>query len=177
MQTYPYRLVQRKDREEGDPACTEYKFLYSFKSSKTRHTYWVWIEKYPYDMYAVKFHLKAHRLSANRYKLMTGAHEARPVIFTCIRILLDIFERYERSSFGFVGDNRPGEGKRLTKRFRVYRRIVSSLFGAETFAHFVYERNSTYLLLRKSEMARDSSLKRNIESLFEANYSFFADPS
>ena len=50
----------------------EYKLLYTFKSPKSHQWYWVWVEVYQCDFYAVKFHLKAHRNSLNKYSLMTG---------------------------------------------------------------------------------------------------------
>ena len=159
-----------------DPDCMEDKYLYSFKSQKSHYTYLVWVEKYPYNMYAVKFHLKGHQDSPDKYRHMTGANEARPVIFTCIKIMHEFFIQDELSSFGFVGENMlKEEDKSNTKRYKVYSKIVSTFFGSETFNHFVYDANSTYLLLRKTEMAKDKSLKKKIESLFEKNYWWFND--
>ena len=50
--------------------------------------YLVWVECYRYHFYAVKFHLKNHRYSDNKYRYMTKLNEARQVIHTCINILL-----------------------------------------------------------------------------------------
>ena len=50
----------------------------------------MWVEVYKHDVYAVKFHLKAHRNSPYKYSLMTGLNEPRPVVNTCIAIMLEI---------------------------------------------------------------------------------------
>ena len=59
---------------EVNPITTflKYKLLYTFKSPKSHQWYWVWVEVYQCDFYAVKFHLKAHRNSLNKYSLITG---------------------------------------------------------------------------------------------------------
>ncbi len=85
------------------------RLLYTFKSPKSHQWYWVWVEVYQCDFYAVKFHLKAHRDSPNKYSLMTGLNEARPVINTCIAIMHEIGNINPHSSFGFIGANMQDE--------------------------------------------------------------------
>lgn len=51
---FEYRKVQNFAETKSQPA----KELYSFKLNKSNQVYWVWIEKYPYSFYALKFHLK-----------------------------------------------------------------------------------------------------------------------
>ena len=87
---YPYRFVQKVEDSPYRDSFLKYKLLYTFKSSRSHQWYWVWVEVYEYDLYAVKFHLKAHRDSKNKYNLMTGLNEARPVIHTCIAIMQEI---------------------------------------------------------------------------------------
>ena len=99
---YPYRFVQRIEDAYSQNSFLKYKLLYTFKSSKSHLWYWVWVEVYDYDFYAVKFHLKAHRDSKNKYSLMTGLNEARPVINTCIAIMQEIGNKNPNSSFGFI---------------------------------------------------------------------------
>ena len=94
---YPYHFVQRVyeyRRESND--FLKYKLLYAFKSTKSHQWYWVWIEVYKHDIYAVKFHLKVHRNSPHKYSLMTGLNEPRPVVNTCIAIMLEIAIRFYR---------------------------------------------------------------------------------
>lgn len=59
---YPYHYVQRFDEVPATQASfLRYRLLYTFKSPKSHQWYWVWVERYDYNLYAVKFHLKAHR--------------------------------------------------------------------------------------------------------------------
>lgn len=46
---------------ETDDPFLQFKWLYSFDSIMTHHTYWVWVEVYGDHFYAVKFHLKEHK--------------------------------------------------------------------------------------------------------------------
>ncbi len=54
IEHYPYRFV-KKDIEpwDGPQGFLLHRLLYSFKSSKTHQTYWVWIELYKLHFYAV----------------------------------------------------------------------------------------------------------------------------
>lgn len=108
---YPYHFVKRFDEPSSCSSndFMRYRLLYSFRSSKSHQWYWVWVEAYEHDMYAVKFHLKAHRDSPNKYTIMTGLCEPRPVINTCVNIMLQIASTNPKASFGFVGAASPGE--------------------------------------------------------------------
>ncbi len=66
-------------------------YLYSFKSPKTHMMYITEVEYYKFDLYAIKFYLKAHQNSKDRFNILTNLYEARPVIYTCIAILIDVF--------------------------------------------------------------------------------------
>ena len=59
----------------------------------THHIYWVWVEVYSDHFYAEKFHLKEHKDSPRKYKLLTGLNEVRPVVNTCIAVLREIAEK------------------------------------------------------------------------------------
>ena len=106
---YPYRFIQRFDEDSLKNCFLKYKLLYTFKSTKSHQWYWVWVEVYEHDFYAIKFHLKAHRHSPDKYNLMTGLNEARPVINTCIAIMQEISYINPHSSFGFIGANMQDE--------------------------------------------------------------------
>lgn len=100
LKCYPYHLVQRVD----DPSISQnsflkYKLLYSFKSPKSHQWYWVWVEVYMHNMYAVKFHLKSHRDSRNKYSIMTGLNEPRAVVNTCVAIEFRHFGDTEKSTY------------------------------------------------------------------------------
>ena len=76
---------------------------------------------------------------------MTGLHEARQVINTCMCIMMEIAKKDPRSSFGFIGANMAGESTIFTKRFKVYSRIVATYFSDEHFEHTMnIEKNCLY---------------------------------
>ncbi len=54
------------------------------------------VEHYNLDLYAIKFYLKSHQNSKDKFTVLTNLHEARPVIYTCIAILIDSFIRITR---------------------------------------------------------------------------------
>lgn len=169
---YNYRFVQRVDNPLKDDFL-KYKLLYSFKSPKSRQWYWVWVEVYERDFYAVKFHLKAHRDSEYKYSLMTGYNEARPVINTCIAIMHEIANVNPHASFGFIGANMETESETNTKRFRVYSRFMASYFSQQIFKHFVVFSKSAYILVRQTELKLHPDLLDDINTKFKQLYPYF----
>lgn len=103
----------------------------------------------------------------------SGLNEARPVIRTCIAILMNIAEKDTHSSFGFIGANLEGETHNETKRFRVYRRILTSYFSQNVFEHYQIVQQSAYAMVRKSEPATKPNLIEQINMYFSDNYTNF----
>lgn len=169
---YPYRFVQRID-EPSQINFLKYKLWYTFKSPKSHQWYWVWVEVYEQDFYAVKFHLKAHRDSPYKYNLLTGLNEARPVINTCIAIMQEIGEINPHAFLGFIGANMDDELVINTKRFRVYRRIMATYFPSQIFRHFFNIAKSSYMLIRKSELERNPNLYADFNEKFKVLYPYF----
>lgn len=97
--------------------------------------YIVRVERYKYDVYAVKFYQKSHQLSKNKYRLMTNTNEPRRIINTCVNIMLSIYEANKNASFGFIGSNGIGESVCCTKRYRVYSRLMATYFSEKLFYH------------------------------------------
>lgn len=170
---YPYHFVQRVDEINPVNTFLKYKLLYTFKSSKSHQWYWVWVEVYQRDFYAIKFHLKAHRNSPAKYSLMTGLNEARPVINTCVAIMQEISHINPRASFGFIGANMQDESDVNTKRFRVYRRFMATYFTEDSFEHFFNIKKSSYLLIRKTELMNHPDLLSDLDEKFKDLYSYF----
>ena len=170
---YPYRFIQRFDEDSLKNCFLKYKLLYTFKSTKSHQWYWVWVEVYEHDFYAIKFHLKAHRHSPDKYNLMTGLNEARPVINTCIAIMQEISYINPHSSFGFIGANMQDESDINTKRFRVYRRFMATYFTEQIFGHYFNIHKSTYLLILKSELEIYPELLTELDTKFKILYSYF----
>lgn len=171
---YPYRFVQ-KVVENSDTARSflKYKLLYTFKSPKSHQWYWVWVEVYERDFYAVKFHLKAHRNSEKKYNLLTGLNEARPVINTCVAIMCEIGMNNERASFGFIGANMDCESTYMTKRFRVYSTMMATYFDENVFEHYVMMDKSAYILVRKSVLNLCPTLPEELTRDFNQLYDYF----
>jgi hypothetical protein len=171
---YPYHFVQNiEDSSITRDSFLRNKLLYTFKSSKSHQWYWVWVEVYEHDLYAVKFHLKAHRNSPNKYSIMTGLNEARPVINTCIKIMQEVSQMNGLASFGFIGANALNETEVNTKRFRVYRRFMATYFSEEIFEHYFNIRKSAYLLLRKSVLFGNPNMLADLNEKFKLMYPYF----
>lgn len=174
IEHYPYRFV-KKDIEpwDGPQGFLLHRLLYSFKSSKTHQTYWVWIEVYKLHFYAVKFHLKAHRHSKYKYNLMTGLNEARQCIRTCMAIMEEVVKDDPKASFGFIGANKLDETEVNTKRFRVYRRFMLTNFGNEEYLHKFNVAKSAYVLINRKQLAAQPKLLDEIVDGFKELYPYF----
>lgn len=171
IESYPFRFVQ--NFKESNSSRLLYKRLYSFKSTKSNECYWVWVECYDLHVYAVKFHLKRHRNSPDKYSIMTGTGEPRRIINTCVSIMLEIAKEDPRSSFGFIGSNMIDENINCTKRYKVYRTLMLTYFSDVHFTHKTNEEKSSYLLIRKSELLNNSHLMNDLELFFTAEYDYF----
>ena len=97
---YPFTFVQR---EQGDNEGIEYIDLYHFKSTKSHLWYIVRVEYYTCHIYGVKFYPKNFRLSPDKYRLMTNTFEPRRIINTCINVMLQVYDKDSKASFGFIG--------------------------------------------------------------------------
>ena len=104
---------------------------------------------------------------------MTGLNEPRPVVNTCIAIMLEIAKQNPHLSFGFIGANMIGESEANTKRFRFYKRIAATYFGNKEFRHFDDTNKSTYMLIRRAELEAHPSLIEDIQAGFEATFDYF----
>jgi hypothetical protein len=139
----------------------EHKLLFKCRFN---NRYIVNVEEYENFVYVIKFHLKSHSLSKNKYKLRTNLKDANRVIMTCINIMLFFYEKNPYSSFGFIGSNDLGESENATKRFNFYKRLMETFFSPIKFVHLEYPKRSAYLLLNRDNLK--PSLKKEIESLF-----------
>ncbi len=182
---YEYRLLMNRTLDECDKVSES---LYFFKSPKTQKIYHVHVEMHPNHFYGIKFHLREHKNLKHKYNITTNLNEVRPIIFTCIKILLDINERDKRSSFGFIGSNtlftvkrscgnvlniNNEESMNCTARYRVYKRILLTFFTDEIFSHVQNEEHSAYLMVRRSMLDDNPSLIEDINDYFSENYDDF----
>lgn len=171
---YRYRLVQRN---KGLTTGIRYEYLFAFKSTKSNHAYFAWVEEYEFSVYIIKFHLKSHRHSKNKYRHLTNLNEARPLIKTCINILYEFFKNNKMSSFGFIGAASIDETEdNETKRLRIYRKIIATYFGEEHFEHLIMKERNAYLLLRNTHLANEPLLINKISIAFDSIYDNFYTP-
>ena len=141
--------------------------IYSFKDSDNK-AYLVYVEEYDYQVFIVKFHLKSHSDSDNKYNLLTSSGYPSRVIATCVKIMLDHHSENHFSSYGFIGSNLIGEPKSNTKRFRIYKSVMLALFSPQSFDHKFNENGSAYLLLNKAN--KEPNLLEKVEIMFEKLY-------
>ena len=173
IKSYPYRFVQKINPTPSD--CFLHKLLYDFKSGKSKYRYWVILECYEHNIYAIKFHLKSDKNNKLKYNRLTNLGEFRPIINTCVNIVLDVYKKEASASFGFIGSNtmtdKFSEIKSDTKRYHIYKRLMVTYFSDERFKHIADKQKSSYMLLRKSEIEKNPTLESDIIKLFAFLYS------
>ncbi len=164
---YPFQQVHRINKKKGELEITITKF--SFLSS-SNHRYIIEVEEYPFFLFAVKFYLKAHADSDNKYNLITG-HEANTthyILRTCVEVMVDIYKNNPYASFTFIGAPMIGEEKDTTKRFRVYKILMTRLFPRVTYTHLSYPEQSIYLMLNKDN--KEEGLLGKIKGIIQAHF-------
>lgn len=167
---YPFYLIQI---DKGDSKGLLHILLYRFKSTKSNLVYIVRVEEYEYNIYAVKFYQKSHSLSKNKYRIMTNTNEPRRIINTCVNIMLTVYQKNKKASFGFVGANGFDEDISYTKRYRVYSRIIATYFSDEHFYHKENIEKSAYMLINNISLKENPDLVEQIESFFIEQYEYF----
>lgn len=149
----------------------EKRHRFSFKSH-TNHRYTVEVEEYQHDLYAIKYYLKAHARSPNKFKLLTGLKQPTRVIRTCIDIMLHLIDRRNPwASFIFIGEQSQTEdSKKNTKRFRIYKSIMENFFKPVDFDHYYREESSVYIILNKLKIEHDANVLQHIEKMVLEHY-------
>lgn len=149
--------------------------IYRFKNDYN-DIYLVEVFHYDHHVYALKFFLKKHKLSPNRYSMCypqkfkerrgfpTGNGNFLKVMNTIIQIAInEILSGDELASFGFLGAPKVSESDpnnnahninpdntvANTKRYKVYLSYCERLFNPEKF-EYIYSNTSSILLLRNN---------------------------
>ena len=171
---YSYYLLDHKNKVD-DPGILEL-WLYGFRTERRR--YLVRVERYEMNIYIIKFHAVCHSASKEKYNLLFNDEKPAPIIMTCVRIMLDFYDRDRRASFGFIGSNscnkcRRGslvvEAKDNTQRFRIYQTVMFNFFGRETFEHARNIRHSTYLMINRQNIDTEN-FRTRAEEMFRELY-------
>lgn len=145
---------------------------YSFISSKTGKKYIVEFEVFPNELYGMKFYLDDFKKSKNRYKMLTNLGEPRQVLRTLVAIGADFVQRFPESSIAFVGENKIGEDKKNTQRYRVYKMLTATMVSGKQFVHVVLDEQSAYLLINKN-VNNIQQYILNVQQYMIDNYSDF----
>lgn len=154
---YPFTFVMT-DRDGANDILKD-TLQYHFKSSKSNHMYIVRVERYVQHIYCLKFYDKSTRDSKNKYSLRTNTFEPRTILYTLYHIMLDVLKRDRIASFFFIGaDDERDIPNELTRRYKVYRRFVSSTITDKVFDHYRVNELSLYILVNKSTGADTSDL-------------------
>ena len=83
--------------------------------------------------------------------------------------MLDVLKRDSSASFFFIG----AEGERdvsgmVSRRFRVYRRFVSSVISDEEFEHYRRNDLSLYMLINKQSVKDTSEFAHKLADLVQS---------
>lgn len=113
------------------------------------HQYIVIAENYSNHIFAIKFFLKSHSGSDDKFGLLTGFQKAPRIIRTCIEIMLLILRDHPTASFCILGTSLENESKQETKRFRIYKHVLQNFFSPVRFEHRYMAERSLYLLINK----------------------------
>ena len=148
---YPATYIMRS----RDPNTLRIIDLWTFRSTKSNKRYIVEVEAFDKGVFGLKFYWEGVAGSSRRYSFLTYDYEPRTIIFSCIQIMMRYFDSDNCASFGFIAapdlENRGSYTSdiRENKRFRFYRRLMLSLFGAETFVQVHDINNVIYFLINK----------------------------
>lgn len=166
---YPF-VFQMIDRDDSDELLIE-TLQYRFKSTKSHHSYIVRVERYVEHAYCLKFFDKANMNSTQKFSLRTNTFEPRTIFYTLFHIMLDVLHRDELASFFFVGaeDERDELGF-STRRFRVYRKFVTSVVSERLFEHYAINEDSLYILVNKKREGRGDAFAQRIVKMVKQLY-------
>lgn len=154
--------------------------LLTFRTSKKRTIIVRVHEHKDESLYVIKFFDKNHRLSDDKFNLMVADGEASAIINTNVAIMQYFYSKNPYASFAFMGaptKDEMIENAQLnrhsaynTKRFRLYKRIMSLFFNPAQFLHIQNANCSAYLMVNRDFLypEKDEKLKRIILKLKSA---------
>lgn len=133
---------------------------YAFTSRRNRQRYIVTVDDFLNELHVVKFYLKSHEKSKNKFMLLTHEGYSISVFSTVLSIMKSIYDRYPYCSFIFQGERLLKESDHKdTKRHQLYSKIAKYYFSPEIFEHLDNRNQSYYLLLNRQYHDRLNVLK------------------
>ena len=151
MNAYEIQLLHRTYVKDEPVELRE---VYRFKTRFNR-VYFIIVEIFEMNIYAIKFHLRIHKDLPNKYKIEINDGDAFRIFSTCIKMAEIILKSNPEASFGFIGQNSDGESTHLTQRYRIYNQLAKRYFDPKKFNHHKDEINSIYFLENKKNRTVD----------------------
>lgn len=166
---YPIKFIQQQRCTDDTPH--DFTRIYKFFSPATRYFYILRAEYHQGDIFAIKFYCKKDRKSRYKYAKIVNRGDLGNIVMSCARVIPALLQIYPKASFAFAASpSVDNAGRRepiaTTQRYRLYCYMIPRQFGQQTFAHFAYDKISSYLLYN-----RQSAIPRTaVEQVLIATY-------
>jgi hypothetical protein len=131
-------------------------------------------------VFAIKFYAKIHKRSDLKYSKIINKGDLINILLTAAKVIPILLKDYTTASFAFSGArsidiySQKVESYQLNQRFRVYRGLITKVFGSEKFTHFQYEEISAYMLVNNSSSDINEK-EREIAKMFTETYNELPD--
>ena len=150
---YALTFVQKEPCEDESPHL--YTLVFKFYSPVTKHCYVLRADYHEVDVFAVKFYCKKDRHSEHKYSKIVNKGDVGNILITCLKVVPLLLDKFPTASFAFAGSrsidfkSKKVESYTRTQRFRIYKYVVAQKIGSRTFAHYSFDKVSSYLLVNK----------------------------
>lgn len=167
-----YKYINKGSKIKEERLCD----IFTFKSEDGL-TFIVEVEHFEYNVLIVKFYLKAHKDSENKYNLtlekiqkdksryspkksdITGSGRFLRILNTLLEISKEYYHKDNSVSFAFIGAPRIDEKESHlnsdnltwsnTIRYRIYRTFALNNYSPDNFKHITIQESSFYLIKNK----------------------------
>jgi hypothetical protein len=161
-----FTLLNKEEIKEA--GFTLIRERYSFNTILKHNAYIVYLDEYKYNIYVLKFYLKAHKNSKIKYQLSTSLNEVQNVLATCLEIISAKKKSNPYASFAFLASRGLYEAETDSpKRYKIYSRVVKNFISPVDFEHFYDEAKGIYLLKNKHRNF-DSEANIYLQDLIDA---------
>ena len=175
---YDLKFIQKRRCKDASEHL--FTLIFKFHSPITKYSYILSADYHKEDVFGVKFYAQKDKRSDFKYNKIINKGDLGNILVTCAKIIPILLQNYPTASFGFIGSRTVDESSKKAEaysnnqRFKIYRYIVSTKFGNQTFEHFEYEMISGYLLVNKSNKEIEEK-ERAIVEMFTRTYNTLPD--
>lgn len=151
---YELKFIQKQPCR--DQSFHLFTLIYKFFSPVTKYHYILRAEYHEGDVFAIKFYCKKDKRSDFKYSKIINRGDIGNILITSAKVIPLLLSDYPTASFGLSGarsidfQTLKVEDYNNNQRFRIYKHIIALKFGTITFAHYEYEKISSYLLINKN---------------------------